>query len=138
MIAYKIRIGVFAQMYWRLIDSLIAWYHKRGLGSYAWAMAATAIAMCLLFNLSLLAVIISIVGPVNILKTTAAASVTLPLAGSLLLVNLILSRSRSKHTRLKGDDDPKRKGSPGLALLYMAGSFLALLFAGIALVALKG
>jgi hypothetical protein len=102
-------------------------------------MAATAMAMCLLFNLSLLAVIISIVGPVNLLKTTAAASVTLPLAVFLLLVNLILSRSRSRHTRLKGEaDDPKRKGSPGLALLYMAGSFVALLFAGIALVALKG
>jgi len=60
-------------------------------------MAATAIAFCMLLNVSFLAVVASLVGSVNLLKAPGAAEVPIPMAAILWIANVLLARATIRH-----------------------------------------
>jgi len=100
-------------------------------------MAATAIAFCMLLNVSFLAVVASLVGSVNLLKAPGAAEVPIPMAAILWIANVLLARATIRHQSSADARQPPERPTL-LALFYIVGSFVSLVASVVLLVAVKG
>ena len=126
-------------MYGYLLRSLVAWYGRNGrINLYTYMMAATAMAFCLFLNLLAIAILVSLVSPMNLMKSPIVAWVPLPLAALLWIGNAILASNEFRRVRNEPAGGCGLKQSSRIALAYLIGSLSSLVLFAIFLINIKG
>jgi hypothetical protein len=125
-------------MYTRLLDSLVCWYGRSmEFGVYRYLMAATVLALGMLFNAVSLLAIASMLGPVNLMKTPGISAIPVCLGVIFWLVNSALACRRFQRGAGLSTDQA-RSASPRLGVLYFGASFLVLISSFALLILIKG
>ena len=130
---------VIIMIYSFIYDSMLVWYSRwYSKKFHLHGAVVMALTVSMFFNVSTVLVVVSIVGPVNLLKVPGASKMVYPMVGALLLVNVFFSWRKARSVSGRFDHSLLTATSSRPALLYMIGSCLALIGSFALLVVIKG
>ena len=88
---------VIIMIYSFIYDSMLVWYSRwYSKKFHLHGAVVMALTVSMFFNVSTVLVVVSIVGPVDLLEVPGASKMVYPMAGALLLVNVFFSWRKAR------------------------------------------